>query len=158
MRVIGRLVVAAVAILSWSGTALAHVTVWPRESTKGARERYTVRMPNEKDVATIRVEARFPPEVQVLSFEQKPGWTIEPRRGPDGRIVGAVWTGVLPPAQFVEFGVLARNPKAADSIAWAFIQTYEGGVVVEWTGPAGSAAPASVVTLKPPAAPLAHTH
>lgn len=162
MRAFGRTGVAAligaVALLA-AGAASAHVTVWPRESVQGARERYTVRMPNEKQVDTVRVEAVFPDDVLVSAFEQKPGWDLEIKRAADGRIIGAVWTGKLPPAQFVEFGVAARNSKTATSLAWKFLQTYEGDVKVEWTGAPGSNTPASVVTLKPApadAAPAGH--
>jgi len=149
MRALGTFVAAGALALLAAGAASAHVTVWPRESVQGARERYTVRMPNEKDVATVRVEAQFPADVLVSGFEQKPGWTLEIKRAPDGRIVGAVWTGSLPPTQFVEFGIAARNPKTVDSLAWKFIQTYEGDVKVEWTGAPGSNTPASVVKLNP---------
>lgn len=133
--------------------AQAHVTVWPRQSEQGAREKYAVRMPNEKKADTIRLEGQFPAELKVSSFQQTPGWKIEVRRDAAGAIVGAVWTGVLPPDQFAEFGVSATNPKAGASLTWKFIQTYADGLKVEWTGEPGSASPAPKVELRPAAAP-----
>lgn len=136
--------------------AVAHVTVWPKESAQGAREKYAFRMPNERETATVRLEATFPEGVKVSAIEQTPGWTVEARRNAAGDITGAVWTGSLQPGQFVEFGVLAQNPPAA-SISWSFVQTYEGGERVEWTGPAGSKTPAPQVELRS-AEGAAHHH
>jgi hypothetical protein len=39
---------------------------------------------------------------------------------------------------------VAVNPDAEATIAWPVTQTYAGGEVVEWSGPDGSATPASV--------------
>jgi uncharacterized protein YcnI len=129
--------------------ARAHVTVWPRQSELGAREKYVVRAPNEKTVATVRIEGEFPPEVRVTQLAQVPGWTIEVRRDGAGAIVGAAWTGNLPPDQFAEFGLLATNPKAGAALAWRFTQVYADGSKVEWTGPPGSRTPAPQVELRP---------
>lgn len=134
--------------------AQAHVTVWPRQSDQGARERYAVRMPNEKKTDTIRLEGQFPAELKVSSFQQTPGWKIEVKRDAEGQIIGAVWTGVLPPDQFIEFGVVASNPKTGSDLTFKFIQTYADGLKVEWTGPTGSSSPAPKVELRSPAAAL----
>ena len=129
--------------------ASAHVTVWPRESVEGAREKYEIRVPNEKQADTIRVELRFPGGLKVTSFEQKPGWSTEPLRDGSGAIVGARWTGRLPPMQFTEFAVLAVNPPRAGELAWTALQLYADGTRVEWSGPAGSRTPAPRVTVRP---------
>lgn len=54
--------IAASAILTLlsATVAFAHVTIWPKESAPGAREKYTMRVPNEKQVNSIRVEGEFP--------------------------------------------------------------------------------------------------
>lgn len=127
----------------------AHVTVWPKQSELGAREKYVVRAPNEKTVATVRIEGEFPPEVRVSQLEQAPGWAIEPRRDAAGAIVGAIWSGNLPPDQFAEFGLLAANPKAGAVLTWKFTQIYADGSKVEWTGPPGSRTPGPQVELRP---------
>lgn len=129
--------------------ARAHVTVWPRQSDLGAREKYVVRAPNEQKVATVRVEAAFPREVRVTALEQVPGWAIEVKRDGAGAIVGATWSGDLPPDQFAEFGLLAANPKTGTALTWTFVQVYADGSRVEWSGAPGSAAPAPQVQLRP---------
>jgi uncharacterized protein YcnI len=127
----------------------AHVTVWPRTAAHGAYERYVVRVPNEKDVATTRVEIRFPAEVRISSFLDVPGWKLEVVTDSAGKITGAVWTGNLPPKRFIEFPFVAVNPKEGASVAWPALQTYAGNQVVEWTGPEGSKTPVSVTRLTP---------
>ena len=126
-----------------------HITVWPRQSDLGAREKYVVRTPNEKKVATVRVEGAFPEEARITALEQAPGWTIEVQRDSAGAIVGATWTGDLPPDQFAEFGLLAVNPKSGTALTWKFTQVYVDGSRVEWTGPPSSRTPAPQVQLRP---------
>src|SRR5687767_10030175 len=141
------LAVAVCALLP--SVARAHVTVWPRSASHGAYERYVVRVPNEKDVATTRVEIRFPAEVRISSFLDVAGWKLEVLTDSAGKITGAVWTGNLPPKRFVEFPFVAVNPKEGARIVWPAFQTYAGNEVVEWTGPEGSKTPVSVTKLTP---------
>ena len=142
---------AAFALAALSGAAAAHVTIWPKESIAGAHEKYEVRVPNEKDADTVSVEVRFPAGLRVMSFEQKPGWMTEPVRDASGAIIGVRWTGSLAPHQFTEFGLLAVNPAGAADLGWTAIQTYADGTKVEWSGPAGSKAPAPHVMITPAA-------
>ena len=126
----------------------AHITIWPKESSPGARERYTMRVPNEKQVATVRIEGEFPGELNVYDFEFKPGWKIDFKKDDKGKISGATWTGKIAPYEFVEFGMLGLNPKEGASLTWKFVQFYEDGMKEEFTGPVGSRYPSPVVTLK----------
>jgi uncharacterized protein YcnI len=142
-----RRIIVALALTA-AGPALAHVSVWPKESIQGAREKYEIRVPNEKQSDTIAVEVRFPAGLKVSSFEQKPGWSTEPLRDASGVLVGARWSGRLPPMQFTEFGLIAANP-ATSELLWTATQTYADGTRMEWSGAAGSKAPAPRVTLKP---------
>jgi hypothetical protein len=132
--------------------ALAHAVVYPKTSAVGAYERYVLRVPNERKVATTRVEMQFPGDVRVSSFEDVPGWAIQVLRDTAQRIVGASWTGTLPPERFVELPFVAANPKTATEIHWPVIQTYADGERAEWTGPAGSKRPASSTTIAATAA------
>ena len=132
--------------------AFAHAVVFPRTSTPGAFERYVLRVPNEKLVATTRVEIRFPAEARVTAFSDVPGWTLDVLTDSAKRIVGAVWTGNLPPQRFVEFPFVATNPKTATRLVWPTFQTYADGERVEWTGAEGSKAPASTTTIAAAAA------
>ena len=70
-------------------TANAHIRIAPTQSTHGAREKYTMRVPNEKQVACIRIEGEFPAELNVYDFEFKPGWKIDFKKDTKGKIIGA---------------------------------------------------------------------
>ena len=131
-----------------SALLFAHITIWPKESAPGARERYTMRVPNEKQVATVRIEGEFPAELNVYDFEFKPGWKIDFKKDDKGKITGATWTGKIVPYEFVEFGMLGLNPKEGASLTWKFVQFYEDGMKEEFTGPVGSRYPSPVVSLK----------
>jgi uncharacterized protein YcnI len=127
-----------------------HAVVYPRAATTGAFERYVLRVPNEKDVATTRVEIRFPEDLRVTSFAEVNGWQLEILTDSAKRVIGAVWTGTLPPKRFVEFPFVAANPKTAGSLTWPAFQTYANGERIEWAGAPGTKAPASVTKITMP--------
>lgn len=139
-----RIAIAAVALLLLPVTLGAHAVVQPAEAPPGAYQRYVLRVPTEREVPTTRVEIRFPAAVTVVSFTDVPGWELEVMTDSAGRIVGASWTGSLPPQRFVEFPFIAVNPREDVTIAWPVTQTYAGGEVVEWAGPEDSDTPASI--------------
>lgn len=133
----------------FSVAALAHVTVQPRESTAGETQKYTMRVPNEKNIPNVRIEAEFPDNVEILSLEEKAGWKIEVKKDSAGKITGAVWGGSsLAPRDIGEFGINARNPKEDTKLVWKVVQIYEDGSRSEWTGPQGSRGPAPVTQIK----------
>ena len=136
--------------LACASLALAHIRIAPTESAPGAREKYTMRVPNEKQVNTIRVEGEFPAGLQIYDFEFKTGWKIDFKKDENGKIVGAIWTGTVHPYEFVEFGMLGINPKEETSLVWKFVQYYEDGMKEEFTGPVGSFRPSPVTVLKKP--------
>jgi uncharacterized protein YcnI len=129
--------------------ASAHVTVWPNESAAGAREKYEIRVPNEKQADTIALEVRFPAGLKVTAFEQKAGWSTELLRDPSGAVTGARWSGRLAPMQFTEFGLLAANPRKGGELVFTAVQVYSDGTKSEWSGAADSKTPAPRVTLTP---------
>jgi hypothetical protein len=149
MRWLKGAVLSAAMTLFAGQPAFAHIRILPAESTQGAREKYTMRVPNEKQVATIRIEGEFPSGVNVYDFEFKPGWTIDFKKDDKGRIVGAVWTGRMVPYEFVEFGMLGLNDKESSSLVWRFVQHYDDGTKEEFTGPPGSRLPSPVTSLTP---------
>lgn len=130
--------------------AFAHAVVFPRTSTPGAYEKYALRVPNERDVPTNKVEIRFPEGLRVISFSEVPGWKLQVLTDSVQNITGAVWTGVLPKERFVEFPFVAVNPKDSATITWPTYQTYEGGERVEWTGPDSSYTPVSSTLVSNP--------
>ena len=146
-RLAAALLACLAAIVAIPVLAFAHAVVYPRTSAPGAYERYVLRVPNEKTAATTRVEIHFPSDLRVTSFEDVPGWQLEVLTDSAKRIVGAVWTGTLPPQRFVELPFMAANPKSGDRLVWPAYQTYADGERVEWTGDEGSKRPASITTL-----------
>jgi len=130
-------------------TASAHAVVFPKRSSPGAYEKYVLRVPNEKDVPTTRVEIRFPAGVRVVSFGDVAGWRLEEVRDSANAVVAAVWTGQLQPERFVEFPFVAVNPKENSTLEWPAHQTYANGERVDWVGPADSEKPASSTVIGP---------
>jgi uncharacterized protein YcnI len=166
MRKTGLLTMACLCcLLLWAGVASAHVVVYPQQTTQGAYEKFTVRVPSEKkDVNTVKVELRFnPADVTISRFEPKPGWTYQVTRDASGAITSVVWTAQgdgLSPTEFAEFNMQGKVSDKATSITWKAYQTYKDGSVVEWVGAAGSDTPASVtqVAAKPAGADTAGNH
>ena len=145
-----RTLVGAAFAFTCASLSLGHIRIAPTESAPGARAKYTMRVPNEKQVATIRVEGEFPAGLDIYDFEFKPGWKIDFKKDDKGKIVGATWTGKVSPYEFVEFGMLGINPKEATTLVWKFVQYYEDGSKEEFTGPVGSRLPSPVTTLRSP--------
>jgi len=59
--------IVGLAALTLAASASAHVSVSPQQSAPGAREKYELRVPNERKSATITVEFRFPPNLRVTA-------------------------------------------------------------------------------------------
>ncbi len=119
--------------LSTVRTASGHVTVAPRYSAPGQELTYTIRVPTERQSATVRVEAEFPSDVVVVSLEPESGWTIEPSKDTDGNIVGAVWSGgSVPRGESVRFRFTARNPTEETTIGWRMVQIHADESRAEW--------------------------
>ena len=142
-RFAARAVVLLLAILVAPSIVFAHAVVFPKTSSPGAYEKYVLRVPNERDVPTIKVEIKFPESLRVVSFGEVAGWKLQVLADSTQRVTGAVWTGILPKERFVEFPFVAVNPKDSASVTWPTYQTYEGGERVEWTGPDSSFTPVS---------------
>ena len=152
------------AILSATALSLAipvlaygHAVVFPRMSTHGTRESYFLRIPNEKDNPTVRIEIQFPDSLRNVAFADVPGWKLEIIQNAAQKVTGAVWTGSLEPHHYVDLPFVASNPHSGASVTWPVVQTYANGEKAEWTGAAGTRSPASVTTLSdPPISILGH--
>ncbi|MGH7549429.1 MAG: DUF1775 domain-containing protein [Gemmatimonadota bacterium] len=137
-------------LLSWllvPAVALGHAVVHPGVAPPGAYQKYVLRVPNERDVPTTRIEIEFPEAVRVVSFAEVEGWTLEIVTDDAGRIERAIWTGELPALRFVELPFVAVNPREDARLVWAVVQVYAGGERVAWTGPEDSETPASVTVV-----------
>lgn len=155
-----RILLAAAATVTAAAIALptltwAHAVVFPRQSTTGGYEKYVLRVPNEKAIATTKVELHFPAGLRVTSFAEVAGWQLEVVTDSAKAITAAIWTGTLEPQRFIEFPFVAANPKTDTKLEWPAYQTYADGERVEWTGPEGSKRPASVTTIAAAAAATA---
>jgi len=148
MNIRDRALAACAALVLLAGVAEAHIRINPTESAVSGREMYRMRVPNEKQVNSSRIEGEFPAGMKIYAFEPKAGWTVTLKKNDKGDIIGATWTGVLKPYEFLEFGMLAVNPAAAGAATWKFVQYWDDGSSEEFVGAPGSRLPAPVVTLK----------
>jgi len=146
----GSLIITGI-LLATATTASAHVTVYPKETTTNAYERYTVRVPVEKELNTTKVRVEFPAGVKVSTVMPIPGWDYAFEKDAEGRFTAISWTataGGIKKHEFTEFAFVGKNPADSGTLAWKAYQTYSDGTVVEWTGDKDSKTPASVTTLK----------
>lgn len=128
--------VLTVALLA-PAVAHAHVSITPRESTQGATEKYTVRIPTEGKVATTAAELDVPEGVIVETMQAPAGFKYEVKRK-DDRIVAITWQVDVKPGEFIEVAFVARNPREAKEIVWILRQRFADGTVTDWTkGPQG---------------------
>ena len=132
-----------------AANAIAHAVVYPDEAPTGAYQKYVLRVPNERGFATSEVGITFPAGVRVISFDEVPGWRLEAISDDGGATFAqATWTGELAVGRFVEFAFIGVNPAEATTLKWDVVQTYADGLAVEWTGPADSATPASLTSVR----------
>jgi uncharacterized protein YcnI len=136
----------------FTGLASAHVTVFPKEAVQGSYEKFTVRVPTEKDVPTIKVEIKIPETVEISRTMPLAGWTSEFTKDANGKIISVLWTTTangLTSTEFGEFSMQGKIDKAATSIVWKAIQTYKDSSIVEWAGDEKSEHPASLTKVNP---------
>ena len=145
----GRIPTILICALLLPMTAVAHVSITPRESVQGATERYTVRIPTEGKVATTSAELEVPEGVIVETLQAPAGWTYDITRK-DDRIAAITVKADVKPGEFIEVGFVARNPRQGAQIVWPLRQRFADGTVTDWTmGPAGIR-PTAVTKLTPP--------
>jgi uncharacterized protein YcnI len=144
---------AAVALLA-PAAASAHVTLQPDSAPAGGFTRLDVRVPNERDdKATTRVAVQFPEGFEHASYEPTAGWDVKVTR--KGDFVDTItWTATNDQAaiargQFRDFGLSVGIPEGepGDALTFKALQSYAGGEVVRWIGPADGDEPAPQVTL-----------
>lgn len=128
-------------------TALAHVTVHPEESSTDAWEKYSVRVPVEKDINTTKVELKIPDEVDFVNVLPEDNWDYELEKDENGIVTSVIWEATddgIGPNEFAEFYFVGSNPSEAGKVSWEAYQTYEDDSVVEWVGEPDAEEPASV--------------
>lgn len=150
-KVFSVLTVSMLTMLLFAGIASAHVVVYPKEVTQGSYEKFTVRVPSEKDIPTTKVEVEIPADVTVSRFLPMDGWKYETKKDTTDKITSVTWTTTgdgLSSTEFGEFNMQGKIGDTATSLAWKAHQTYKDGSVVDWVGPADADNPASVTTVK----------
>jgi uncharacterized protein YcnI len=138
---------AAALMLVLPAAAHAHVSITPRQSTPGATEKYTIRIPTEGKVATTGADIEFPAGVIVETIQAPAGWRYEVKRQ-DDRIVSMSIQADVKPGEFIEVGFVARNPRSGARIVWKLSQRFADGTVTDWTnGPNGAPRPTAITQL-----------
>jgi uncharacterized protein YcnI len=146
-------VLLAALVFTMPSLATAHVSVRPRESKPAAEERYTVRVPTEGTVATVRVQLEVPANVTVLEVLPHDGATFETMKEGD-RITAVTWKKEIAPKANAEFVFRARNPESGD-IVWKAHQHFADGTSADWIGAPGERRPASITKLTSAPSPAA---
>lgn len=130
--------------------ASAHVTVHPSESSTDAWERYSVRIPVEKDIHTTEIELKIPDGINFVNVMPVENWDYEFDKDENENISSVKWTATddgIGPNEFDEFFFVASNPGEPGEFSWEAFQTYEDDSVVEWIGEPDADEPASVTNV-----------
>lgn len=138
---------AVIFLLAIAPIAEAHVTVHPSESSTNAYEKYTVRIPVEKDAHTTKVELEVPDGINLISVQPMEDWDYQLKKDDNDMITSVTWTAAdkgIGPNEFIEFPFIAANPSEPGEFSWKAYQTYDDGSVVEWNGAPDADEPASV--------------
>jgi uncharacterized protein YcnI len=130
------------------GMTHAHVSITPRESTHGATEKYTVRIPTEGAVATVGAELEVPAGVIVEVLQAPNGWKHDVKREAD-RIVSIAWQADVKPGEFIEVAFVARNPRQGTELVWTLRQKFADGTVTDWTNGPNGIRPTAITRLNP---------
>jgi uncharacterized protein YcnI len=166
MRSARRLAVTALATCAASTYAVqlaaAHVIVQPAETTTGRLEHYTVIVPTERGFATVSVQLEVPRMLNVVSYEQTPGWTVTANQSvPIGPTIEVTWSGgKIDPGHFTTFSFYAWNPARPARVVWRAVQIYADTTRDAWQDPAHPDTPASVTEIRaaPPGEAAAGGH
>ncbi|MNC10669.1 hypothetical protein D3C75_583360 [compost metagenome] len=120
------------------------MTVAPAESATGAWETYTLKVPSEKDAATVQIDLRIPAGAEFKQYEAVPGWDVKI----DGNKVSWISAGAgIQAGQFQRFYFTAKNPDTAGGIAWDAYQHYADGSLVQWSGDEGTETPHAITEI-----------
>jgi len=134
--------------------ASGHAIVRPAASRPADLQQYTLTVPTERDVPTIRIDLKVPEGISFLLMQAAPGWKSELVRKNE-RIDEIRWTGgEIPPDHYAAFRFIARNPVEEGEIDWRIVQRYAGGEAARWIGGPGSETPASRTAITESAVPV----
>jgi uncharacterized protein YcnI len=161
--------VSAISMLVLSPAASARVTIVPGTVDGGGTQTFAIRLANERDVPTTRLELTFPTDVAIPAVEvaRAGGWTatvgmrtLDPPvtvgdQVFDEAAASIVWEGgEVAPSQFEQFLVTAGPLPSDGRLVFTAEQGYADGSVERWTDPAAPGAPGAptIVLVPGPAA------
>jgi uncharacterized protein YcnI len=165
MRLLCRVAALAAVALIVVPVASAHVTVHPDVVAPGEFTVLDVRVPNERDTNTTKVDVQMPPGFVFAATEPVPGWTAEityRKLATPVTVEGekhteeadhVIWTatdGGIGPNEFVELPLSVAIPEDVSDLEFKALQTYSDGEVVRWIGAEGSELPAAHVAVAAP--------
>jgi uncharacterized protein YcnI len=134
------------ALVALPGIASAHAVVYPRTVNANSYEKFILRVPVEKESATVKVRVEMPAGFVVSRVKPLPGWTYQVEKGADNTVKAITWSGgQIAPGEFQEFEFQGKTAANAGKYAFPVHQTYADGETVDWTGPSDAKTPASVV-------------
>ncbi|HYF93035.1 MAG TPA: YcnI family protein [Symbiobacteriaceae bacterium] len=151
LRKVQMYIVSCIAVLlAAPGVVWAHAVVYPKTINANSYEKFTVRVPTEKETDTVKVRVEVPEGFAVSRVKPLPGWTYEMEKSADGKVVKAIiWSGgKIAPGEFQEFEFQGKSAQSPGKYAFPIHQTYAGGQTVAWTGPSDAQTPASVVEVQ----------
>lgn len=156
-RILSMGAAAAASLLLLSGVASAHVTVSPGVSSPSAWETYSIKVPVEKDIPTVKVSLKIPDGLEFKQYRPISDWKVELTKDDAGKVTVVTWSSEgegIGPGEFQQFEFVGKNPAEEADLAWDAFQYYSDGSIVEWSGEEGSDKPHSItkVTADPAAA------
>ena len=127
--------------------AAAHVRVTPAASKPGVTENYSMAVPTEGKVTTVKVDLTLPKGMTLVSVDDanKPS---DVKHMPDGSTV-ITWQTSIEPSYAKIFKFTAKNPDGVSEVAWPAHQYYADGSEADWVDVPGSRRPASITKLAP---------
>ncbi len=129
------LILLFISIITISLTSIqgfAHVVVKPDIVKPAVYQTFTVNVPNEKEIATVKVRLMIPEGLKSVQPTTKLGWNVNIIK--DGENVKELeWTsGQIANGFRDEFGFSAKVPAEEKKLVWKAYQTYQDGTEVAW--------------------------
>lgn len=141
-------VLSGLMVLAMAGVASAHAVVYPKQVGPSSYEKFSLRVPSEKEIPTTQVKVEIPEGFEVSRVQPVAGWKYAFTKTGD-KVTAITWSGgEIAATEFQEFVFQGKTPKDAGKFAFRAYQTYKDGTVVEWTGASDAKTPASFVEVK----------
>lgn len=111
--------------------AFAHVVVTPSQANVGERVKFSISVPNEREVAVTSLKLDIPKGVTDVQPNVMAGWAIETIKSSDN-VASITWSGTIPTGQRADFEFKVQVPAQTGELDWKAYQTYADGTVVSW--------------------------